>query len=84
MPTFVAAVPLPIVTAPVVELEADVVAVKLLLEPPKVDAPVEVLKAPVLPEKSFAPDPDAVRPPEMTGVVRVHDTIVPVAPAAKT
>jgi hypothetical protein len=38
---------------------------------PMVTAPVEVKKVPVLPEKLLAPEPEAVKPLAMTGVVMV-------------
>ena len=43
---------------------------------PMVTAPVEVRNVPVDPEKLLAPDPDAVRPLAMTGVVIVHEVPV--------
>ena len=65
------------------------VASAIVTAPERVFAPLEVRNVPVDPEKSFAPDPDAVSPEVTTCVVIAGDVektrlveVVPVAPAA--
>lgn len=61
----------PVLVLPVAVVTLGVVASATDTAPLKVLAPLEVLNVPVEAEKSFEPEPEAVRPPAMIGVVRV-------------
>lgn len=69
----------PVFVLPDAKVRLGVVASLIVVAPERVLAPVEVMNVPVLPAKVLAEDPEAVRPAEMTGLVRVLAASVCVA-----
>ena len=66
----------PVLVLPEAVVSDGVVASLMVTAPERVFAPVEVMKVPVLPAKVLEPEPEAVKPPVITGVVSAQEVVV--------